>query len=112
MTKDGHIVSLRLDDKDHENLVDFCTKNDVSKSDFIRQAISEKLEIENPEGNSVVIRLEIPKYYMEVMEAIRVRGAVKSLHEYIRFLIMRYAEDRMKELPVQSVNARDARCER
>ncbi len=112
MVRDGHIVSLRLDEKEHERLVDGCNKKNISKSDFIRKAIRDKLNMEFPEGNSKVIMLEIPSYYMEIINGILIKGAAKSIDEYIRFLIMSHSENRLNQLPAQKLGVRDARCER
>ena len=112
MSSERHTVSLRLDENDHDDLMEICRNEGISKSDLIREAIRDKMSMLKPEGNSVVIRMEIPIYHWNVINSLVLRGYVQGVEEYIRLLIHNNAELKLQTISVQNVSAGDARGER
>lgn len=106
MSQGERTISLRMPEKTHEAVIETARRLGISKSTFIRKAVEEKLAVENPHGNVVVIRLRIPRRRWMEMEQLKLLGEIDDISAYMLHLLWNDCEKRVEMVRRESEEAK------
>lgn len=90
-------ISFRVPLRLYEDIIDICIKNGKKQSEFLREAVEDKLKAMNPKGNEVVIQVRIPRARWDEINYLYGVGEINDIDSYILHLLWNDCEKRAEK---------------